>query len=90
MLGLDGQVGSLKPGKRADLIAVATDQLNMGLSTDAAHTLVECTQPANVETVVVDGRILKQAGKLTALQPAQIVREARTSLADVRKRANWR
>jgi 5-methylthioadenosine/S-adenosylhomocysteine deaminase len=90
VLGLDSQTGSLKVGKRADLIAVATDQLNMGLSTDAAHTLVECTQPANVETVVVDGRILKQAGKLTALQPAQIVREARTSLADIRKRANWR
>ena len=42
VLGIDGQVSSLKPGKRADLIAVATDNLNMGLSTDPAHTLVEC------------------------------------------------
>jgi cytosine/adenosine deaminase-related metal-dependent hydrolase len=62
----------------------------MGLSTDPAHTLVECTQPANVDTVVVDGRILKRAGKLTSLQPAQVVREARASLVEVRKRANWR
>jgi cytosine/adenosine deaminase-related metal-dependent hydrolase len=42
VLGIDGQASSLKPGKRADLIAVATDNLNMGLSTDPAHTLVEC------------------------------------------------
>jgi hypothetical protein len=39
---------------------------------------------------VVDGRILKQDGKLTALSAAQVVNEARASLENIRKRANWR
>jgi 5-methylthioadenosine/S-adenosylhomocysteine deaminase len=52
--------------------------------------IVECAQPANIDTVVVDGRVLKRAGKLTHIQPEDVVREARLALADVRKRANWR
>ncbi len=90
VMGVDALVGSLVPGKRADVIMIATDQLNMGVFTDPAHMLIECTQPGNVEMVVVDGRILKRDGKLTRVQPAQVVREARASLAEVRKRAGWR
>ena len=54
------------------------------------HLVVESTQPANVDTVVVDGRILKRSGKLTHIQPTEVVDEARVALAEVRKRANWR
>ena len=39
---------------------------------------------------MVDGRIFKRGGKLTAAQPAEVAREARVALAEVRKRANWR
>jgi 5-methylthioadenosine/S-adenosylhomocysteine deaminase len=90
ILGIDKQVGSLTPGKRADIVMVATDQLNLAVASDPVHLVVESTQPSNVDTVVVDGRILKRGGKLTHIQPADVVREARVALADVRKRANWR
>jgi cytosine/adenosine deaminase-related metal-dependent hydrolase len=90
IVGTDKQVGSLVPGKRADLILVATDHLNMAVESDPVHLVVESTQPANVDTVVVDGRILKRSGKLTHIQPTEVVDEARVALADVRKRANWR
>ena len=89
-MGIDDTVGSLKPGKRADLIMVSTTDLNMGVFTDPAHMLIECTQPQNVDTVVIDGRILKRGGKLSALVPSGVVREARAALDGVRKRANWR
>jgi cytosine/adenosine deaminase-related metal-dependent hydrolase len=69
---------------------VATDHLNMAVESDPVHLVVESTQPANVDTVVVDGRILKRSGKLTHIQPTEVVDEARVALADVRKRANWR
>jgi hypothetical protein len=39
---------------------------------------------------VIDGRILKRAGKLTTLPEAQVVADARTALEGIRKRANWR
>jgi 5-methylthioadenosine/S-adenosylhomocysteine deaminase len=88
-MGIDDKVGSLKPGKRADLIMVDTGAVNMGLFTDPAHMLVEAAEPANVDTVIVDGRILKRRGKLTAIDAKQVVREASVALAGVLKRANW-
>ena len=85
-LGIDNLVGSLKPGKRADLVMVATNHLTMGLFTDPTHMLVESTEEADVDTVIVDGRILKRGGKLTALVPEQIIAGASGSLDGVRKR----
>jgi 5-methylthioadenosine/S-adenosylhomocysteine deaminase len=89
-LGIDDRVGSLRPGKRADIIAVTTRALNMGGFVDAAHLLVGSALPDNVDTVVIDGRILKRAGKLTTLPEAQVVTDARAALEGIRKRANWR
>lgn len=89
-LGLDHVAGSLTPGKRADLIMVSTDALNMGVFTDPTHMLVEATEPANIDMVMVDGRILKRGGKLTALTPGKIIAAASASLEAARKRANWR
>lgn len=89
-LGIDERVGSLKPGKRADVIMIATNHLNMGVFTDPAHMVIESTQPENVDTVIVDGRILKRGGNLTALDANQVVTDAAASFEAVRKRANWR
>jgi 5-methylthioadenosine/S-adenosylhomocysteine deaminase len=89
-LGIDGRVGSLKPGKRADVIMIGTQQLNMGVFTDPAHMVVESTQAENVDTVIVDGRILKRGGKLTAFSVDQVLADAAASLDGIRKRANWR
>jgi 5-methylthioadenosine/S-adenosylhomocysteine deaminase len=89
-MGLGDVTGSLTPGKRADLIMISTNSLNMGVFTDPAHMALECTQPENVEMVIVDGRILKSGGKLTTLSAPVVVREARAALEGVRKRTGWR
>ncbi len=88
-LGLDDRVGSLKPGKRADLIMVNTRDVNLAVFSEPAHMLVEAAQPANVDTVIVDGRILKRRGKLTSLDTQQIAGETSAALAALRKRAGW-
>jgi 5-methylthioadenosine/S-adenosylhomocysteine deaminase len=88
-LGIDHQVGSLKPGKRADLIMVSTDVVTMGVFTDPTHMLVEAAEASNVDTVIVDGRILKRGGKFTALAPEEVIDGAAASLETVRQRANW-
>jgi hypothetical protein len=49
--------------------------------------LVQQAQPANVDTVVIDGRILKHKGELTALDSEEIVRKAAESFTAARKRA---
>jgi 5-methylthioadenosine/S-adenosylhomocysteine deaminase len=48
---------------------------------------VSWTRPANVDTVIVDGRILKRGGALTALDVTRIGRDARQALSGVLERA---
>jgi cytosine/adenosine deaminase-related metal-dependent hydrolase len=88
-MGVGDRVGSLVPGKRADLIMVDTRDVNLAVFSDPAHLLVEAAQPANIDTVMVDGRILKREGKLTAVDTAEISSESRAALAALRKRAGW-
>jgi cytosine/adenosine deaminase-related metal-dependent hydrolase len=85
-LGIENKVGSLKPGKRADLIMIQTDVITMGVFTDPTRAVIEAAEPSNVDTVVIDGRILKRGGKLTALVPEQIVADAILTRDTVRKR----
>jgi len=85
-LGIDHLVGSLTPGKRADLIMVQTNLVTMGVFTDPVHMIIEATEPSNVDTVVIDGRILKLGGKLTAMMPEKVIADASASLREVGKR----
>jgi cytosine/adenosine deaminase-related metal-dependent hydrolase len=85
-LGLAGETGSLTAGKRADIICVSPAAPNLGLLTDPVHLLVTAAQPANVDTVLVDGKLLKHGGVLTTLDPAQISAAASAALSRVRAR----
>jgi 5-methylthioadenosine/S-adenosylhomocysteine deaminase len=75
-LGLADRIGSIAVGKRADLILVNARDINMGPFTDPAHMLVASAQAWNVDTVMVDGRILKRNGRLTAIDTGVLMTEA--------------
>jgi 5-methylthioadenosine/S-adenosylhomocysteine deaminase len=81
--------GTILPGKRADLILVRTDDINIGPLGDPLTAIVRSAQPANVDMVVVDGRILKRGGKLTAVDVGTVVHEAAESLLELKERARW-
>ena len=82
-LGLGGVTGSLTPGKRADLIVVSPAGPNLGVLTDPVQLLVTAAQPGNVDTVIADGRVLKQDGALTTLDAERVGADARQALAGV-------
>lgn len=88
-MGIGDLVGSLTPGKRADLIMVDTRAVNLGVLTEPAHLLVEAAQPANVDTVMIDGRILKRRGRLTQIDEGEVVDAARRAYAGLRERSGW-
>lgn len=88
-MGMDEITGSLTTGKRADLLLLRIDQPNLGVFADPAHMVVSAAQPMNIDTVIVDGRILKRNGVSTVLDMAQIGRDANAALAAVRRRAGW-
>ncbi|MGW6055495.1 amidohydrolase family protein [Streptomyces sp. NPDC055189] len=86
-LRLDHLTGSLTPGKRADVIAIDSRAVNLGMVTDPARLVVTAAQPSNVDTVIVDGRVLKRAAALTALDVADTLAAARTAADRVLHRA---
>jgi 5-methylthioadenosine/S-adenosylhomocysteine deaminase len=88
-LGLADRIGSIAKGKRADLIMVNARDINMGPFTDPYHMLVDSAQPWNVDTVMVDGRIVKRGGRLTAIDTATLMAEATKASREVRDRAKW-
>jgi 5-methylthioadenosine/S-adenosylhomocysteine deaminase len=86
-LGLADRTGSLVVGKRADLILLDTHALNMTPFTDPAYMVVDGAEPANVDTVIVDGRVLKRSGRLTCVDVPALVGAASTSSEAIRRRA---
>jgi cytosine/adenosine deaminase-related metal-dependent hydrolase len=61
---LGDQVGSISPGKRADVILVRTDVYGMQPLNYPAGAIVESGNPQLVDVVFVDGRLVKRDGKL--------------------------
>ena len=88
-LGIVDKTGSLTPGKRADIILVRTTDINMAPVGDVYEALVSLAQPTNVDTTIVDGRVLRQSGKFTALDHPKLVLEAQEAAAALRTKANW-
>jgi 5-methylthioadenosine/S-adenosylhomocysteine deaminase len=88
-LGLDNVTGSITVGKRADLIMVRINDLNMIPCGDPVDVLVQSGLPQNVDTVIADGRILKRGGKLVAVDTREIAAEARDSVTRMLQTAGW-
>jgi cytosine/adenosine deaminase-related metal-dependent hydrolase len=63
-LGLDTKVGTLTPGKQADLIMLRTDRMNVTPLNDPATAVVSGMDTGNVDTVMIAGRVMKRHGEL--------------------------
>lgn len=64
-LRMDGEIGSIEPGKRADLVLVETRSANMFPVYDPYSALVYSAGASNVDAVFVEGSCLVREGKLT-------------------------
>ena len=63
-LGLDKKVGSLKPGKQADIVMLNGKDLNLFPVNNPIESVVFHAHGGNVDTVMIAGKIAKQNGKL--------------------------
>jgi 5-methylthioadenosine/S-adenosylhomocysteine deaminase len=75
-LGLGDMIGSLTPGKQADVILVSALDLNTFLGEPSA-VLVQAAHPGNVDTVLVAGKVVKRRGELVDVDLAPLRRRAR-------------
>ena len=87
-VGMGDVVGSIEPGKAADLVLVDTRSLDMGPpGDDPSALLVYSANPQNVAATMVAGRWAKRDGRLTAIDAPDLVARAARSLEEVRERA---
>lgn len=81
---LGDEIGSLTPGKRADVVLLDAS-LNMQPLNDVETAVVYCADRGNVDTVLVDGRVIKRGGSLVGVDADRALRlaaEARDRVYD--------
>jgi Cytosine deaminase and related metal-dependent hydrolases len=86
-LGLEHEIGSLEVGKKADLIVVDLERLHTTPSVNPVSTLVYAATGGEVETVVVDGRIVVRDRQLLTMDEHEIIVQARQHADDLYRRA---
>jgi len=75
-LGLDDRIGSLTPGKRADVAAVNLDAPELWPCYDPLSHLVYAAGREHVTHVWVDGKPLVEDGRLTRIDPRDLAAKA--------------
>ena len=72
-LGLEKQIGSIEPGKRADVIVVRLDRPNAVPLYDVYSQMVYALKASDVRDVMVDGRPVVRDGQILTLDAAQVL-----------------
>lgn len=62
---MEDKIGTLTPGKKADIVMLRANDVNMAPVYDPIYSIVEIAGAGNVDTVIIDGIVRKKAGKLT-------------------------
>ena len=86
---LERKVGSLTPGKEADVILLKTDAINVLPLNHAYGAIVLAMDTSNVDTVFVGGAVKKWKGALVGVDVARVRRLAEASRDWVLAQAKW-
>ncbi|WP_375509108.1 amidohydrolase family protein [uncultured Caballeronia sp.] len=79
MLGMSSQIGSITPGKQADLVVIDANAINMRPAHDPVSAVVMQATLANIDSVMIAGEWKKRHGRLLATDlPAKLDRLARS------------
>jgi cytosine/adenosine deaminase-related metal-dependent hydrolase len=95
---LDDRIGSLEPGKRADVVLHDTDRPEWRPLLNVANQLVWSADGRGVHTVLVDGAVVVEGGHSTTIDEERLYAEAqrageaitaRSGLPDKAKWPTW-
>jgi 5-methylthioadenosine/S-adenosylhomocysteine deaminase len=84
-LQMDDRIGSLEPGKRADLIVVSTKGARQTPMYDPISHLVYVARGDDVQTTIVNGKVLMRDRQVRTLNEAEVIREANAIAVRVRE-----
>jgi 5-methylthioadenosine/S-adenosylhomocysteine deaminase len=77
--GLERSIGTLTPGKQADIIMVRTNGVAVFPVSNAVGTIVQAVERSDVDSVMVAGQFRKRAGKLIGIDVAKLSAEVAAS-----------
>jgi 5-methylthioadenosine/S-adenosylhomocysteine deaminase len=83
-LGMESRIGSLEPGKRADVILVDVAGARQTPMYDPVSHLVYVVRGGDVRTTIVNGRVLMKDRRVSTLNEAEVIRDARAWAEKVR------
>jgi 5-methylthioadenosine/S-adenosylhomocysteine deaminase len=70
---LEDKVGSLTPGKQADIVLLKTDVINTAPVLDPKGTIVAFADTSNVDSVYVSGNAVKRGGQLLGVDMKSVI-----------------
>jgi len=86
-LGLDGEIGSIETGKKADLVLLDRDRPHLCPSADPWSAIVYSARGTDVRTVLVDGEVLVHDFALTRQDAGAVTASARSAADELARRA---
>ena len=86
-LGQEGDIGSIEPGKRADLLLIDRGDPHLVPSPDPWSAIVYSARGSDVRSVVVDGELLVHEFALTRMDAVEVSRSAEAAAAELVGRA---
>ena len=85
-MGREGELGVLREGALADLIVIDLQKPHLQPIHDVVSNLVYCGKAADVETVVVDGRVVVEERRIPGLDLAELYRSVAAAVERIAKR----
>ena len=77
VLGLDNDIGTLEVGKKADMIFIKTDKIHLCPENDICTNIVYSANGADVDTVIIDGKVIMQNRKMINLDEKEVMKQVR-------------
>ena len=87
--GLEHKVGTLTPGKDADIVMLTADRLNVWPLNNAPGAVVNVMNPSNVDTVFIAGKVKKWRGNLVDVDAARVLRVVQEARDAVVRRSGF-
>jgi cytosine/adenosine deaminase-related metal-dependent hydrolase len=87
---LDSKVGTLTPGKEADIVMLRADRLDVWPLNNAVGTVVNLMGPGHVDAVFIAGKVKKWRGNLVGVDMARVLRLVQEARDAVMRRANFK
>ena len=88
-LGVGNEIGSIEPGKQADIILLDLDQPKFTPLTNVPAQVVNNAEPADVKSVIVDGNVLMEDETVVTMDTTAIMQRAEEALDRFEEETEW-